>query len=60
MAQQKRFQDLNLADAYLFAAALEDAETCRLTLEILLGRKVSHVTSTVQQKLSQHPAGCLC
>lgn len=44
MAQQKRFQDLNLADAYLFAAALEDAETCRLTLEILLGRKVSHVT----------------
>lgn len=44
MAQQKRFQDLNLADAYLFAAALEDSETCRLTLEILLGRKVSHVT----------------
>lgn len=34
MAQHKRFQDLNLADAYLFAAALEDAETCRVTLEI--------------------------
>ncbi len=44
MAQHKRFQDLNLVDAYLFAAALEDAETCRLALEILLGRKVGHVT----------------
>ncbi|MCM1113615.1 MAG: Rpn family recombination-promoting nuclease/putative transposase [Muribaculum sp.] len=44
MAQHKRFQDLNLADAYLFAAALEDAETCRIALEILLGRDVKHVT----------------
>lgn len=44
MAQHKRFQDLNLADAYLFAAALEDAETCRVTLEILLGRTIGHVT----------------
>lgn len=44
MAQHKRFQDLNLADAYLFAAALEDAETCRIALEILLSRDVKHVT----------------
>ena len=40
----KKFQELNLSDAYLFAAALEDAETCRVTLEVLLGRKVSGVT----------------
>lgn len=40
----KKFQDLNLSDAYLFAATLEDAETCRITLEILLGIKVDSVT----------------
>ncbi len=39
----KKFQDLNLSDAYLFAATLEDAETCRITLEILLGIKVDSV-----------------
>lgn len=40
----KKFQDLNLSNAYLFAATLEDAETCRITLEILLGIKVDSVT----------------
>lgn len=40
----KKFQELNLSDAYLFAAALEDAETCRITLEVLLGKKVGSVT----------------
>lgn len=40
----KKFQDLNLSDAYLFAATLEDAETCRITLEVLLGIKVDSVT----------------
>ena len=33
-------KDLNLNSAFLFAAALEDPETCKLVLEILLGHKV--------------------
>lgn len=40
---QKKFQDLNLEDAFLFAAAMEDEETCRITLQVLLNRKVTKV-----------------
>lgn len=40
----KKFHELNLSDAYLFAAALEDTETCRLTLELLLGKEIGSVT----------------
>lgn len=32
----KKFKDLNLNSAYLFAAALSDPETCRLVLEIIM------------------------
>ena len=39
----KKFQDLDLSNAYLFAAALEDEETCGLVLEIILGIKVPKV-----------------
>ena len=39
----KKFQDLDLSNAFLFAAALEDPQTCRLVLEIILGRKVPKV-----------------
>ena len=40
---QKKFQDLNLKDAFLFAAAMEDEETCRITLQVLLNRKITKV-----------------
>ena len=39
----KKFKDLDLSNAFLFAAALEDPQTCRLVLEIILGRKVPKV-----------------
>lgn len=41
---QKKFQDLNLEDAFLFAAALEDEEACKITLQVILNRKVTKVT----------------
>ena len=41
---QKKFQELNLANAFLFAAAMRDPVSCRIVLEILLGRKVKSVT----------------
>lgn len=40
---EKSFQELDLSNAFLFAAALEDPETCRLVLEIVLGGKVPPV-----------------
>lgn len=40
---EKSFQELDLSNAFLFAAALEDSETCRLVLEIVLGGKVPPV-----------------
>lgn len=41
MAQKrKQFKDLDLSNAFLFAAALEDVETCKLVLELILGTKV--------------------
>lgn len=40
---EKSFQELDLSNAFLFAAALEDPETCRLVLEIILGEKLPPV-----------------
>lgn len=40
---RKQFQDLNLKDAFLFAAALSDEETCRMLLEIILEEEISDV-----------------
>lgn len=48
---QKQFKDLNLKDAFLFAAALEDAETCRMILEIILERRLSEVRVHVEHSL---------
>lgn len=40
---EKSFQELDLSNAFLFAAALEDSETCQLVLEIILGEKLPPV-----------------
>lgn len=40
----KKFQDLNLSNAFLFAAALSDNETCRLILEMVLDESIPEVT----------------
>lgn len=37
------FQTLNLTNAYLFAAALQDEEICRNVLEIALNCKITAV-----------------
>ena len=39
MSKQKNaFQELDLCNSFLFAAALEQPEICRLVLEIILGQ----------------------
>ena len=40
---KKTFQELDLSNAFLFAAALEDSETCQIVLEIILGNKLPKV-----------------
>ena len=47
----RKFQDLNLKDAFLFAAALSDAEICGMILELILGRKVPHVSVHAEHAL---------
>lgn len=32
----KPFKDLDMSNAFLFAAALEDPETCQMVLEVIL------------------------
>lgn len=39
-----KFQDLALNNAFLFAAALEDSDVCRIILEMLLEIPIGHVT----------------
>ncbi len=41
---EKTFQELDLSNSFLFAAALEDSETCRLVLEIILEHELPRVT----------------
>ena len=36
--ERKKFKDLNLSNAFLFAAALADEEICGIVLELILGR----------------------
>lgn len=40
---RKKFKDLNLSDAFLFAAALENKDICELVLSCILGHSV-HLT----------------
>ena len=51
MAQKKQFKDLDLSNAFLFAAALEDAETCRLVLECILGTPVGKVNVKAERSI---------
>jgi len=48
---RKKFQELNLADAFLFAAALSDPDTCRMVLEILLEKSIGSVTVNAEQSM---------
>jgi len=45
------FQDLNLSNAFLFAVAMEDEETCAIVVETILGKKIGKVTVQVEKSL---------
>lgn len=48
---KKPFKELDLSNAFLFAAALEDEETCQQVLEIILGFPVSKVKVRAEHTL---------
>lgn len=48
---RRKFQELNLSNAYLFAATMEDEGTCRITLEMLLERKIEKVVVHVEHSM---------
>lgn len=43
MTKRKPFKELDLSNAFLFAAALQDEETCQLVLETILGIPIGKV-----------------
>lgn len=43
MAQGKKFQDLNLSNAFLFAAALEDEDICKIVLQTILDEEIGDI-----------------
>ena len=43
MAQEKKFQDLNLSNAFLFAAALEDEDICKIVLHTILDEEIGDI-----------------
>lgn len=47
----KKFQNLNLKDAFLFSAALSDEETCRLILKMILQQSLPRVTVHAEHTL---------
>ncbi len=48
---KKTFQELNLSNAFLFSAALEDPETCQLVLEIILGIRLPKVKAHAERSI---------
>lgn len=48
---RKKFKELDLKNAFLFAAALEDQETCQMVLEIILGRPIPKVRVHVEHSM---------
>ncbi len=51
MAQKKSFKELDLNSAFLFAAALEDEETCRLVLECILDKPIGAMTVKPEREI---------
>ena len=55
MRKRKLFKELEFKDAFLFAAALEDAELCRLMLERILGFPIRKVVVHTEHAIAVNP-----
>jgi len=52
---RKKFQDLDLANAFLFAATMSNPDVCRLVLQILLGKTIGSVTVNAEHSMLFSP-----
>lgn len=48
---EKKFKDLNLNSSFLFAAALNDPETCQIVLELILGKPIPKVNVKTEHNI---------
>ncbi len=47
----KKFQELDLSNAFLFAVTMQDAEICRMILEVILQQPISKVKVQVEHSI---------
>lgn len=52
---KKKFQELQLCDAFLFSATMTDPELCRMMLERILGFSIERVVVKVEENLFLNP-----
>lgn len=44
------FKNLNLSDSFLFGEVMQDSDTCKIVLEIILGRKIHKIDYVSKEK----------
>ena len=52
---EKKFKDLNLNNAYLFAAAFNDPEICQMALELIFGMPIPKVNVKTEHNILLNP-----
>ena len=52
--ETRKFKDLTIRDAFMFAAVMSDPEICRKVLELALGFPVSEVHVQTERTMAYH------
>ena len=52
--ETKKFKDLTIRDAFMFAAVMSDPEICRKVLELALGIPISEVHIQTEKTMAYH------
>ena len=50
----RKFKDLTIRDAFMFAAVMSDSEICRRVLELALGIPISEVHIQTEKTMAYH------
>lgn len=51
----KRFSELTIRDAFMFAAVMADTKQCRRLLALILGKEILEVSVIAEKSMSYHP-----
>ena len=52
--ETRKFKDLTIRDAFMFAAVMSDPEICRRVLELALGIPISEVHIQTEKTMAYH------